>query len=273
MDQLYLIIQTLINQQFHIKNRTAKIKKEMNQYPSGQLCVRKKQGVWHFYQTKPHSERSLKKSCNTTEFLARKYFLQRELTELDKLCNGIGKLIEEYQTNVDLPGSFMQSRNTLNMSKRASIREKRIAAIFPQCVNPLLKKEVAWKDTTCNSNTRHPENLIYLSACGTIVRSKSELAIINFLTSIKAVFRYEPELIIDGELFYPDFVILLSDGSLLIWEHLGLAGNSGYDESTVRKLNAYRKAGFYTHSNLILTYEEDVRSEEQLMDIFCKYYH
>lgn len=52
---------------------------------------------------------------------------------------------------------------------------------------------------------------------------------------------------------HPDFTILLSDGSKILWEHLGLLSSEGYAGSLCEKIMAYHHAGYNINSNLFLT--------------------
>ena len=84
-------------------------------------------------------------------------------------------------------------------------------------------------------------------------------------------FRYEAKLAINGKVYYPDFMILCDDGRILIWEHFGLMDKEEYFISACRKLEQYRRAGYVQHSNLICTYEEDLRSGAVLEEILLRY--
>ena len=84
-------------------------------------------------------------------------------------------------------------------------------------------------------------------------------------------FRYEAKLVINGKVYYPDFMILCDDGRILIWEHFGLMDKEEYFISACRKLEQYRRAGYVQHSNLICTYEEDLRSGAVLEEILLRY--
>ena len=71
-------------------------------------------------------------------------------------------------------------------------------------------------------NPFHPEQLIYQTKSGILVRSKSERMIADFLSEHGIPFRYEAKLLIDGKAYYPDFMILCEDDTLILWEHFGL---------------------------------------------------
>lgn len=71
--------------------------------------------------------------------------------------------------------------------------------------------------------------------------------------------------------YYPDFTILCSDGTILLWEHFGMEDDDDYFMKSCWKLRNYRKAGYNTHKNLICTYEDDLLSEENLDFLIQRY--
>ena len=53
---------------------------------------------------------------------------------------------------------------------------------------------------------------------------------------------------------------------------MGLAGVEEYDSHNIEKLRDYNAAGINTRKNLIITFEEDIASEEKLMEILVHAY-
>ncbi len=93
---------------------------------------------------------------------------------------------------------------------------------------------------------------------GTKVRSLGEVSIYNMLKAYGIPFRYESEIYLTDEkgkvvTRYPDFVIFLSDGSVLYWEHIGMMELDTYGESFLKKLRLYNQNGIVMGDNLILT--------------------
>lgn len=78
-----------------------------------------------------------------------------------------------------------------------------------------------WISAADSQNALAPENLKYATGSGIAVRSKSERTIADKLTEFGVPFRYEARLETGNSAMYPDFTILLSDGSKVIWEHFG----------------------------------------------------
>ena len=103
---------------------------------------------------------------------------------------------------------------------------------------------------------------IHETDSGELVRSKSEQIILNTLYTYPLVVHYEEEFLykigVPGiNRCFPDFTIILPDGSRIIWEHLGRLDDPGYCQRTAAKLNLYQKNGYVIGKNLILTMDDD----------------
>lgn len=129
-----------------------------------------------------------------------------------------------------------------------------------------------WMREEYETNPMYRENLIYKTLLGTMVRSKSELTIANTLERLGIPYRYEQGMYVNGMMYYPDFVILLPDGNILIWEHNGLMDDEEYKSRSYIKIRNYETAGFRQHKNLIITYEDDIRTPEQIEEILQRFY-
>lgn len=96
--------------------------------------------------------------------------------------------------------------------------------------------------------------------CGEIVRSKSEQILTNTLYAYGIPFHYEEEFIYAkgniGKVF-PDFTIILPNGRVKRWEHLGLLSEEDYCQRNAKKLNIYQMNGLVIGGNLILTMDDN----------------
>ncbi len=93
---------------------------------------------------------------------------------------------------------------------------------------------------------------------GTPMRSKGECMWYDDILFEELPFRTEPEIIIQGKSgqwhkFYPDFVFLCFDGTLIFVEHFGDLGNDEYAESNKRKIQEYLDCDIVLGDNLIVT--------------------
>lgn len=112
-----------------------------------------------------------------------------------------------------------------------------------------------WYESEYKKNGRPFKNPQY-TAAGIKCRSKSEAMIGSKLEELGIKYHYEPELVLGGQIIYPDFEILNeSRRRLAYYEHFGLIDNPEYAEMCFRKLELYEQNGYYLGFNLFFTYE------------------
>lgn len=121
-----------------------------------------------------------------------------------------------------------------------------------------LEELKSWAAERYRANGHDFPKVANITVTGEKVRSKGEVIIYNMLVYYGIPFRYECRLDLvneDGtkETRYPDFVIELADGSLLIWEHAGGLGDAGYFDIFCNKLKLYYNNGITLGDNLIVT--------------------
>ena len=89
-------------------------------------------------------------------------------------------------------------------------------------------------------------NLIHVAPGDVLVRSKNEVIVASILEElIPDQWSYETPLTVDGVTKYPDFTIEREDtGEAIIWEHLGMMGNSKYAKDWEAKKRWYVDHGF-----------------------------
>lgn len=105
---------------------------------------------------------------------------------------------------------------------------------------PLSQELQEWMVTPYDSNPRYPEQLIFKTASGRYVRSKSEVIIDMYLSVHQIPFRYESPLTLDNLTIYPDFTICHPDtGQFYYWEHFGLVDDPGYRKKMSEKIIQY----------------------------------
>ena len=107
------------------------------------------------------------------------------------------------------------------------------------------------------TNPSHPENLLFETASGHKVRSKSELQIDELLYSNGLIYRYDSELVLaDGTIMYPDFVVLHpKEKRLIIIEHFGRMDDPKYAAKQMKRLKAYAENGYILGRDLFFTME------------------
>ena len=133
----------------------------------------------------------------------------------------------------------------------------------------------------------YQEKRVVKTICGINVRSKSEELIANYLFGKNIIFIYEQELLVNGKIYYPDFIIFHPvSGMVIIIEHGGMFADMsrmadytdeekkivlGYTSDFSRKVQHYIEAGWIPGINLIITSETkfkqfDMAAFAQLLD-------
>lgn len=118
-----------------------------------------------------------------------------------------------------------------------------------------------------SQNPYKREQLTVITSFGLIVRSRGEMAIAEILHEMGIEFYYEKALKLRIEVvengitywvnktYYPDFTIVLRDGTYIYWEHEGLLHKKDYSESNYIKLTHYCENRIFAGHNLIITGE------------------
>lgn len=238
------------------KNTERRLLKESRMLPAGDLIIKKNGSYLFPYQKNGTVERAITKDRKLSSLLARKCFIKRQIMTCRQNC----KVLKNALKLVSAAGKSAQNSTY-----------RRLEAVFPEKNYKYSTLQLNWISSYYEKNPFRPENLKYRTKSGILVRSKSERIIADLLTKYGFLFRYEQKLVIGDNVYYPDFIIMLDDGRMVIWEHFGLMDNEEYYLKACEKIENYRKAGFATHTNLICTYEDDIRSEEILEGIICRY--
>ena len=113
----------------------------------------------------------------------------------------------------------------------------------------------------------YAEHLVHRTLRGELVRSKSELAIANYLHSLGLEYHYERELVgsVDSDRLRPDFSFIDDAGDVILWEHLGMLARPDYQMGWDWKRDWYERNGYELDKTLFTTSELgglDMRSVE-----------
>ena len=88
---------------------------------------------------------------------------------------------------------------------------------------------------------------------GTQLRSRGEMLVSEILDRLGLEYIYEPEIIIAGKKYSPDFVVHVpAFGCCFIIEYLGLMDEYGYVEKNKIKIGSYLHSGLFPGRDLIL---------------------
>lgn len=119
-----------------------------------------------------------------------------------------------------------------------------------------------------------PQDLKHKTIDGTMVRSKSEALIYNYLYQNGIPFIYECPLKTESGYIIPDFTIYdVNTGDVLYWEHLGMLYDEEYYSEQFDKLCKYSSISVVPMTNLIITVDDqngglDTKSVERCLRAF-----
>lgn len=236
------------------------LRDEYRMCPRGELYIRKKRGREYFYEKCREGERSVSGNREKVSKLVRKRVLEHEIRCREIVAENLEMAIRSIRI------SMVREERTNH-----ALTMKRIYSSGKVSMPDLDRAAAEWRNENYAVNPYKPENRIYMTNCGTMVRSKSEKIIADKLWERQVNFRYEAQILIDGRVFYPDFTIRVKSGETVIWEHFGLMDDAEYRQDSLTKLEMYRKAGFKQHTNLICTDEDDIMSLECIDNIIKRY--
>ena len=237
---------------------------ELRQMPEGKLQIKKIGKNYGLYRKDNDSVKGIKKNSRLAQQLARKCFIENQMYICRENCRILERAAEEME----------RARETVENGKKKSlggVTYRRLGEVMDETVYRFSAGERKWMERNSGRNPFRREDLRYMTRQGVAVRSKSERMIADLLNGYGLVYRYEGKLIIEDGVFYPDFIIIAKDGRKVIWEHMGLMDNDEYRSRANVKINAYLKAGFRQHTDLICTVESDMDDEELLKGIIERY--
>lgn len=240
--------------------RSKALKQEYRACPKGDLYIRKKRDRYYFYEKLKEKELSISRDRERVSLLTRKRILEYEINCYDTFCSCLESAMSRFAKSFER-----------NEHRNSSLTMKRIRTSGDTLQLFMTKDALSWMTEAYDRNPYNPEGLVYMTSGGFKVRSKSEKIIADLLWDYRINFRYESRLSVGSRYFYPDFTIRRDSGDIVIWEHFGLLDDSEYLDSSLNKLDMYRRAGFKQHTNLICTDEDDIAAPHVLKNIIEKF--
>jgi hypothetical protein len=244
------IVTKLLAEKEMYQHHIERFEKELALLPEGSLTRKVINDNVYFYQTVEDEKGNVTQkylSKNENDFVSaikRRHFVQKSLKRL--------------YSNIKAMDTFLEKFNPYDATDVASKLPKvylQSPEISPYGINKN-SSEQSWQDMPYKNNKLFPENLTNNTPGGRKVRSKSEAIIAASLENKNIPFRYEAELILGDQTYYPDFTILKPrDGEIIYWEHFGMTKNSQYSISMEQKLILYTRYNIIPWDNLIITFD------------------
>ena len=244
----------MAQQKFEEVNRILKqIDKELEHMPEGHLKIQKRLENVYYYQMIQENGKTKKyyiekRNAELIKKLACKHYYMKVQTKLKKEREALKKFLINYDEKI-----ADDIYDQMPVEKRKLIQPLRMTT------GEVLRK---WENERYEVNQNYPENLIYKTDQGEMVRSKSELILANMLYQNRKylLYKYERPLeLMQGDkiqVIYPDFTILnIQTGKITYWEHAGRMDDPKYANQFVYKVNGYMSNGIMPGRDLIFTYE------------------
>lgn len=230
------------------QNRINVLRHELSVLPEGTLSCRKSGKYNKLYCIDKHREKYLKKGDITiASDLALKKYYEMQLTE-SEAEKGLLKALLSLQLNSRNEISAVLSEDSVY---RRLLEKRMQAPLFPA---PDIVQN--WAKADYEKSSFHPENRIYKTISGIMVRSKSEVIIANVLSSNGIPFRYEAALSLKDITYYPDFTILHPfTQEIRYLEHFGMINKPEHLMHSLNKITNYISNGIIPSYQLICTFE------------------
>jgi len=245
-------------------NETAQ--KDIALAPPGKLRVdRTRKSPQYYYREKGSDFNGTyinAKNKPLAEQLAQKSYAEDVVKILDERIKDVKSLINKYET-----------ASIENLILKYDDARKSLIKPYVLTDDEFVK---SWLETPFTPNPKHPENLIFVTRNGEMVRSKSEVIIADNLKRLGIPYKYEaPFKCRDGSILYPDFTLLnIRTRNLVYHEHFGKMDDPKYrDKQFFWKIKKYNNEGIYQGKNLIMSFEEynnpfDFRTYEKMFKEF-----
>lgn len=234
------------------------LKKEIKNTPGGNLYIKNTKGYKIFTEYADGQEHSIGKDKDRIYTLARRKYISALYSQMESDYKSLKKFFADIKKHdcghkIDL---LLKEYDTTGLDMSRIL---------------LSPEQQAWLSQPYERNPSYPKELKFLTTNGVLMRTKSELMIANRLEYF--FIPYLPEMplwfLYNQYPIYPDFTILKDDGSIIIWEHMGLMDKETYFIKNCKRIMEYRQNGYCLHTNLIITFEEDI-CEPGLIDKIIK---
>ena len=238
--RLYMVIEKERSVLLQLKN-------ELHETRGGKLYIKKAKNKVCYTEYYQGNEHGIGRNKNKVHRLARRNYIH-----------------DQYNLTKSYYSSLMQIFNQLHqdkMSLRLTHRLDQYESLGLDMNRILLSpKQQEWLNQPYERNPAYPEELKFKTSNDHLMRTKSELLIANRLEYYNIPYLPEKPLFFDYDLYpiYPDFTILKADGTEIIWEHMGLMDKEEYFIKNCRRIRRYTNNGYSLHTNLIITFEEDI---------------
>ena len=221
---------------------------ELNATRGGKLYVKRTKKKVIYTEYSHGKERSIGRNKDKVHRLARRNYVRDQYDLIQAYYSLLKQTYDQ----------FITDKKTSRLTQRL---EQYRTLDFDMNRILLSPEQQKWLDQPYERNPAYPEELKFETTNNKLMRTKSELIIANRLEYYNVPYLPEMPFYFDYDLYpkYPDFTILKHDGSIIIWEHMGRMDKEDYFIKNSKRIIEYRQNGYSQNTNLIITFEEDIR--------------
>lgn len=258
-----MIYHKMLQEQQHLQEHIFSLEDELSHFPEGKICcVHDKNRIKWFQNLHGKYFYISTKKKKLIRQLVNKKFLQLQLDDCLQEKRAIDFYLKHYHADK-------------KQALQDFLSEPAYFDVLSDIFKPLSDELNDWMHEPFEGNPSHPEQLIFRTSSGNIVRSKSEVLIDMSLFTNKIPFRYENPLTLENITIYPDFTIRHPQtGEFFYWEHFGMMDNPEYSKHAFSKLQLYAQHQIIPTHQLITTYEtrENPFLPEQIEQVVEQYF-
>lgn len=230
--------------------------KEVSRMGSNNIVCRRHGDRLHYVEKHGSKEKGITRNKKRIYMLTRREYLLEELKLLKANLKIISFCANAYQ---DISDEIILH----NMSERF--------AHLP-VYDILMRDADKWMEKPFKQNRSHSEHKRYITTNGVVVRSKSEREIGNALEAAGLKYKYDVQIKCGETVWHADFVIYRSDGTEVIWEHLGKLNDSVYSAINSQRIKDYITVlGKKPWDDLIWTTESDIEDSRTIRTIIRRF--
>ena len=251
-------------------------KKILERCPDAKLRYQKDRGYDQFIYANVKDGKVVRKGINKREDiireLAKAEFARRALNvieaDIEVLQNAVDGIINFDPDSIlesmnyaykQLPEEYFFDRNKTAISLNLSGADK-----------ARIERHKEWGDAPFTQSDYHPENKNVRTSRGELVRSKSELLIIEDLYRYEVPKHYEQVIETNGVRFIPDFTFEDANGELFFWDHFGMMDYPDYAEHNINKIERLNNAGIVLGDRLIVSFDRNGKINMGMIEAIIK---
>ena len=242
-------VQELLERKAVLVKGISSVKKTLINSPQGSLRIsscRRRTCYYHVIEGgDPHGRYIPVENSDLVTNLAKKGYAKKVFSEAECELKAVERLLQ-----------------TIEKHDAESVYSK-LSPARKELVMPILRDEQEriryWSSQPFNASTDFPEEKIYETRRGEMVRSKSEVMIADMYNDLGIPYRYECEVKLkNGIVKYPDFTLYhASRRTVFYHEHLGRLDKEDYRERNMKKFRLYEASGIFIGKNLLVTWESE----------------